>query len=507
MASTDYTGETLDDRYRVDELVGQGGMGKVYLGSHARVGRKVAIKVLNPDLAHDEDMVKRFFREARAAAAIGHRHIIDVLDVGVTAAGDPYLVMEYLEGESLAALLSRTGPLDLAAATAIVEPVLQALGAAHKAGIVHRDLKPENIFVTYPDDGPPEVKLIDFGISKVTEETQSTRLTDTGQLLGTPAYMAPEQAEDAVEVDHRTDLYAVGVILYELLCGVPPFDATSNYKLFAQVLRGEITPPKQANPDFPVHAEPVVAKAMAREPADRHADAAAMLDELRELCTETQRGKALALLAEGAIETTVPQGALGDRSADGTAADAEAVLAELVDRGPSSAVRADPPEPANRWARPALLLVLGAAAVLVWFGLRGHDEPGTEASTTSAAPSASTASVDDTVEITLRGIPDGAAIVYDSAPVPGNPFRARRSPALVPLRVTAPGYEPRSLSVRPDRDQLINLPLTAIGVASAAPTSSSSVPTATRPVVPPRPTGTATRSGSQLPKGIRPDFE
>jgi serine/threonine-protein kinase len=196
----------LDDRYRLVRLLGEGGMGAVYLGRHLKLGRDVAVKLLHAELAGNEEVVTRFYREAQTAAAIRHRNIIDVLDVGTAAWGDPYLVMEYLEGENLADLLARSGPLDLATACGVLEPVLLALGAAHEIGVVHRDLKPENVFISHQKGEPPTVKLIDFGISRFVGGADKTRLTQTGSMLGTPAYMSPEQARGQTDVDHLTDV-------------------------------------------------------------------------------------------------------------------------------------------------------------------------------------------------------------------------------------------------------------------------------------------------------------
>ena len=213
----EYEGSVLNNKYRLIRLLGKGGMGAVYLGQHIIIGKSVAVKFLHAEFAAKKEVVKRFYREAQAAAAIGHDNIIDVLDVGISDTGEPYLVMEYLEGESLAALIQRKGVLDLSCACGIMEPVLQALFAAHSKGIVHRDLKPENIFLAHRPGGVPKIKLIDFGISKVTQAGSGEKLTQTGSVMGTPAYMSPEQARGSSDLDHRADIYSTGVILYEML--------------------------------------------------------------------------------------------------------------------------------------------------------------------------------------------------------------------------------------------------------------------------------------------------
>ena len=200
------TGALLDGRYRIVRLLGEGGMGSVYLASHVGLGRDVAIKFLHAELVSRDEVVGRFYREAQAAAAIRHKNIIEVFDVGVSPQGEPFLVMEYLEGESLAGLLKRAGPLNLGAACAVMEPVLQALHAAHRKGIIHRDLKPDNIFLAYQQGEPPVVKIIDFGISKFAQGEFDKWRTKTGSVMGTPAYMSPEQARGSAGLDHRTDI-------------------------------------------------------------------------------------------------------------------------------------------------------------------------------------------------------------------------------------------------------------------------------------------------------------
>jgi serine/threonine protein kinase len=217
----------LDGRYRIVRLLGEGGMGAVYLASHVGLGRDVAIKFLHAEFISREDIVGRFRREAQAAAAIRHKNIIEVFDVGMSPQGEPFLVMEYLEGESLAGLLKRVGPLSLGAACAVMEPTLQALQAAHRKGIVHRDLKPDNIFLAYQEGEPPVVKIIDFGISKFTQGDPDKWRTRTGAVMGTPAYMSPEQARGSASLDHRTDLYSMGTILFEMLTGGLPYAGTN----------------------------------------------------------------------------------------------------------------------------------------------------------------------------------------------------------------------------------------------------------------------------------------
>jgi eukaryotic-like serine/threonine-protein kinase len=375
MSKTDYTGKTLADKYHLTTLLGEGGMGAVYRGEHIVIGKKVAVKFLHADLAQNAEVVKRFYREAQAAAAIGHDSIIDVLDVGVSSENEPYLVMEYLEGESLGDMLGRTGPLELSAALGILEPTLRALHAAHAKGIVHRDLKPDNIFIVRQPSGPPKIKLIDFGISKFTEGGSAEKLTQTGSVMGTPAYMAPEQARGATSLDHRADLYSVGVILYEMLTGKLPFSGANFTELIVNILTAEPLPPSAAHPGFPREAEPIVLKALARNPADRFANAEAMIAEMSTLAAFAVRQDRLTRVAAEAQKTTFAGGSLGDKpSTDGGPDVAKNVLSEVVRaRTPAgwTGVQAKPRR--NAKALVAVIAVAGvitlggiAAAIVLW---------------------------------------------------------------------------------------------------------------------------------------------
>jgi serine/threonine-protein kinase len=295
----DYTGQTLEGKYHISQLLGEGGMGRVYLGEHVIIGRPVAVKFLHAELTTNEEIVRRFYREAQSAAAIRHKNVIDVLDVGVSTEGEPFLVMEYLQGEALSDMLERVGTVDLATACGIMEPALVALQAAHDLGIVHRDLKPENIFLAHQPGEAPEVKLIDFGISKINEAVGQTKLTQDGSLLGTPEYMSPEQARGAADLDHRSDLYSMGVILYEMLVGERPFVGANYSDLLMAVLTEEPRPPHDVNPDFPDEAAEVIGPALTRDPEDRFQSAIAMLDALRGMPGFASRRQQLTMLGEG----------------------------------------------------------------------------------------------------------------------------------------------------------------------------------------------------------------
>ncbi|MFS8071244.1 MAG: serine/threonine-protein kinase, partial [Byssovorax sp.] len=218
-------GRVIGDRYGVTALIGEGGMGEVYEAEHLAMGRLVAIKVLNPTRAQDQDAVSRLRHEARVAGTLGHPNICAIYDMGQLDDGSPYLVMERLQGETLAQRLLRETKLPVDELLDVMVQILSALSAAHQRGIIHRDLKPENIFLTRREGARPIPKLLDFGISK-SEDIEETMADLTAKTIaaGTPFYMAPEQARGD-RVDHRVDLWATGIILYECLSGKRPFDA------------------------------------------------------------------------------------------------------------------------------------------------------------------------------------------------------------------------------------------------------------------------------------------
>jgi eukaryotic-like serine/threonine-protein kinase len=231
---TGVTNETIGN-YRVVQRLGEGAMGVVCLAQHPIIGRKVAIKLLHPVLSTDPEVVTRFFNEARAIHRIAHENVVEILDFGQTNDGQPYFIMEFLEGEALSNAIAR-GPMDPERVARIAEQMCRALGAAHAKGIVHRDLKPQNVQLVTKADGSLQVKLLDFGVAKIlaaSEEGAASAKTRAGSLMGTPLYMSPEQCRGAGTVDARADIYALGVMLFEMLAGRPPFTAEGLGELFA----------------------------------------------------------------------------------------------------------------------------------------------------------------------------------------------------------------------------------------------------------------------------------
>ena len=261
-------GQVIDGKYRIVRLLGSGGMGAVYEGENIRIRRKVAIKMLHLSVSTQADVVKRFEREAQASALVGSEHICEVLDLGVLADDTRYMVMEYLDGETLTSRIKRHGRLLPHQTTPLLLQMLEALGQAHQAGIVHRDLKPDNVFILPQRGGIKDfIKILDFGVSKFSQTGgEEMNVTRAGAVVGTPYYMSPEQARGSSAIDARTDIYAMGVLLYQATTGQVPYQAeTFNELLFKIVL--EVAPPPQTyvtdlDPEF----AGIILRAMAREP-------------------------------------------------------------------------------------------------------------------------------------------------------------------------------------------------------------------------------------------------
>ena len=273
-------GQVIADKYRISRLLGRGGMGEVYEARHVVVGRRFALKFLREHSARSQDSLSRFLCEAQAAGALDNEHIAAVLDFDTAADGSPFLVMEYLAGESLAALLTREGPLPVPRAIAILIQVCSGLDVAHRAGIVHRDLKPDNLFVTQLPSGAELIKILDFGIAKLTDPGSDGAITSSGVILGTPFYMAPEQARGERNVDFRADIYALGVIAYELLSGKKPHPGEGYNAILAHILTQPVTPLVTLRPGLDPGLVAVIECALASDPARRQSSIAALAEEL-----------------------------------------------------------------------------------------------------------------------------------------------------------------------------------------------------------------------------------
>lgn len=276
-------GDIIDGKYRVVRMVGEGGMGHVYEGVNTRIGRRVAIKVLTADIAASEEMRKRFEREAQVAAKIGSPHICDVLDLGDLPSGEAYLVMEYLEGQTLDSLFEQRDRTSAEELAGLTFQLLDGLAAMHDAGIIHRDMKPANVFVcrSLAKTGPRDVvKLLDFGVSKFQASEGHAHVTQTGAVMGTPLYMSPEQARGERDIDGRSDIYSVGVIMYRGLTGRLPFEGENFPQLLFKIALEQAPPVRDIVPEVDEMFASIIERAMAKTPGERFETARAFQSEL-----------------------------------------------------------------------------------------------------------------------------------------------------------------------------------------------------------------------------------
>jgi len=276
MSNEVHEGQILAGKFRIERVLGQGGMGVVVAATHLQLDERVALKFLLPDALSNPEAVERFAREARAAVKIKSEHVARVSDVGTLESGSPYMVMEYLEGQDLAAFVRASGALAVPAAIEFVLQACEAIGEAHALGIVHRDLKPANLFVTQRVDGSPCVKVLDFGISKLTVPGGGPDLgmTKTSSVMGSPLYMSPEQMSSTRNVDMRTDIWALGVILYEILTGRVPFEAETMPQLCGMILQDPPRPLRDLRPDLPDALQAVIFRCLEKSRDRRFANVA-----------------------------------------------------------------------------------------------------------------------------------------------------------------------------------------------------------------------------------------
>jgi serine/threonine protein kinase len=280
-------GEVIAEKYRVEHTLGSGAMGVVIAAWHVELGKRVAMKVIHPEAMGIADAAERFRREARAAANIRSEHAAKVFDVGTLPSGQPYMVMEFLEGHDLAHELSTRGPLPIDEAAGYLLQAIEAIAEAHVGGIAHRDLKPANLFLCHRPDGSRFVKVLDFGISKaVGLGSTDVQLTRTSTLIGSPLYMSPEQMRAVRDIDPRTDVWSLGVILFELLAGRPPFLGESVPELCATMLRDEPPPLSLFRADVPPSLERVILRCLAKDRERRYATVAEIAQDLVEFAPQ-----------------------------------------------------------------------------------------------------------------------------------------------------------------------------------------------------------------------------
>jgi serine/threonine-protein kinase len=436
-ASDPYIGTTFDGRYKIEKLLGEGGMGFVYLARHKVIDKKVAVKVLRAEMAKDREIVDRFLQEAKAASSIGNPHIVDISDFGDLPDGSTYFVMEYLEGESISRFCDDDDRLTVERICHIGEQMAEGLGAAHQRGIVHRDLKPDNIFTITRGNDTDFVKILDFGIAKVSG-TGDTKLTKAGQVFGTPHYMSPEQAAGST-IDHRADIYALGVILYELASGQLPFTADNFMGILTQHMYKAPVPPRALvpAPDCPPALEAVILKCLSKKPELRY-------QSMEELGADLKR------VQSGGVPHAV---------------------AEMMGRSggfnvphdffkPSAIVPATPAEKRKPW--PTIVWAAGAVAavgiVIGIFAITGATkaQPVATAAPTVAAPTVTQAAAPPTA--TAAPAPKKLSVALGATPKTAKAYRdgaALELPAVievedgktVAIEIKADGFEPMKLEL------------------------------------------------------------
>jgi serine/threonine-protein kinase len=410
--------------YRVVRELGRGGMGMVYAAEHTQLGRPAALKMLLPQLSADPGIVQRFFNEARAASAIDHPGIVEVFDFGTHTDGRAYIVMELLKGESLERRLARA-PITPAEAGSIVAQVAGALGAAHARGIVHRDLKPDNMFLV-PNElvaGGIQVKLLDFGIAKLAGDQPGAMKTQTGAVIGTPAYMSPEQCVGRSDIDHRTDLYSLGCVLYHMVCGRPPFVSEHGTgMILAAHMRDPVVDPRTIA-QVPDALAAITMRLLEKEPSARFQTAAELRAALTAAGVSTPTGQAPAVSGIAPTMAAPAQQTAGS----GTAPTMAAPSHQTTGSGSASEMVAKPPQPARRsrgglWIAIGALVAAGAAAGVFFAVHRGSPETPVAA----VSPPA----------------PAAPAPVVVPPPVPVAPPPVPVAPPPVPVSLPSPPPEP-----------------------------------------------------------------
>ena len=501
-----WIGTVLDNRYRLLRRIGAGGMGAVYEAVHEVLNTRVAIKLLHPAYSDEAEPLERLRREAQAASQIGSPHIVDVRDFGQAPDGSTYMVLELIEGVSLfRELLFGAMPFDRAAVICV--QMADALQEAHARGIVHRDLKPENILLTTRHGRPDFVKIVDFGIARMQG---TAKITVDGNVVGTPQYMSPEQCA-GLEIDSRTDIYSLGVVLYQMVTGQLPFDDPNLTRLIALHLREDPVPPTRAAPeaDIPTAIEETILRCLAKRPADRIGTMRALAQELRPFARSRVSATA-PTIAPGEATIDAPINANDGRTLDDDdnedgestfmVAKREAEEDARLSRANDTQRRASAKRRWWMWALGAVILAAAAG------GLWAAHVRQTETSLVSTTEETSEQTVSETDElptgmdlptressaldaVTIESVPNGAEVYEGEAYVGVTPYRFPRPEARehITLRIERAGYRPRTVRVNAMAAAVLNVELERIGASGAAPRPDDSVPLPEEPPVTPTP--------------------
>ncbi|MEO6599438.1 MAG: serine/threonine-protein kinase [Polyangiaceae bacterium] len=432
-----YLGATIDGRYKVEAVLGEGGMGVVYRCTHTIIGKTVAMKVLRADLARDAEVTERFLNEAKAASSIGNAHIIDISDFGQFPDGAAYFVMEFLSGQPLSKLIEHQQPLSVQRILHVAHQIAEGLSAAHAAGIVHRDLKPDNIFLVDRGAERDFIKVLDFGIAKVSTSAEGSRLTRAGAVFGTPHYLSPEQAAGQ-PVDHRGDIYSFGVILYELASGRLPFDADNFMGILTQHMYKAPVPIRALVPvpqAVPPGLEAIILKCLSKRAEHRY-------QSMGELMVEFQK------LAAGGVPDAVPE--MMARSGGFN------VPVDYFKKGPMPApVPATPSqEPGaggNRWPLyGGIAGVLAAIAIVVGIFAKSQSSAAVQTPAEAAAAPTVAPAAAVTATATATAAPTGKQVMLAAEPIDAHVFRDGEDLGQSPVMLIVADGRPQALEIRRD---------------------------------------------------------
>jgi len=472
-------GDVLAGKYRVERTLGVGGMGVVVAARHIQLEDQVALKFLLPSALENAELVARFQREARAAVKIKGEHVAKVLDVGTMDSGAPYMVMEFLQGGDLEQLLERKGTCPVDESVDYIMQACEAMAEAHALGIIHRDLKPANLFLSQRADGTPIVKVLDFGISKALKPGEDASVTKTTAVMGSPLYMSPEQLRASRNVDVRSDIWSLGVILYELLMGTPPFLAPTMPQLCAVILS---EPPIPLNPDLPEPLQQAIMKCLAKDPVDRYPSVAAFTADIIRYGSPSSRSnfdRITRITEASGVAVPIVDWAKPVETGGFPAAGRSTSTAWSDSKsGPQSFANTElmsAPAKGKGAKIGAALGVAALAALALVVGLRGSGgeqaktEPPPVNPAAALAPAAlAPAAVEKKVAVSIHSSAAGAKIFVDEVAV-ANPYLSQLVQGSThQVRVEAPGHKTKSVSLVTDKDTTLDVPLESEETAEVA---------------------------------------